>query len=193
MPQQRVSSLSHTTDSNEDWSKVTDLAERRRIQNRIAQRTYRKKLKRRLEDLEEKVRMPDGSSSPINITEEQRTRIQEVTVLPPTQAMNSNHMLTPHDSAAMYSTTTPNHNRHRSCTIGPSTSTSVTHIGGARFPIYQQPTYTGHYPAITKFIEYGNSKYQNTTQDEQAPTNPMFSTFDNGIKKAKIEECGQTA
>ncbi|KAI3554014.1 hypothetical protein CABS02_05733 [Colletotrichum abscissum] len=36
----------------EDWTNTSDLAERRRIQNRIAQRNYRKKLKRRLEDLE---------------------------------------------------------------------------------------------------------------------------------------------
>ncbi|KAH5032194.1 hypothetical protein HBH76_163270 [Parastagonospora nodorum] len=34
------------------WSTFLDMAERRRIQNRIAQRNYRKKLKRRLEDLE---------------------------------------------------------------------------------------------------------------------------------------------
>jgi len=27
---------------NEDWTKISDLAERRRIQNRIAQRNYRK-------------------------------------------------------------------------------------------------------------------------------------------------------
>ncbi|GKU10548.1 unnamed protein product [Fusarium langsethiae] len=36
----------------EDWTRVSNLAERRRIQNRLAQRIYRKKLKNRLEELE---------------------------------------------------------------------------------------------------------------------------------------------
>ncbi|KAK4161552.1 hypothetical protein QBC43DRAFT_95674 [Cladorrhinum sp. PSN259] len=35
------------------FNDVSDLAERRRIQNRIAQRKYRKKLKKRLEQLDE--------------------------------------------------------------------------------------------------------------------------------------------
>jgi hypothetical protein len=33
--------FSGSVNSDEDWTKVTDLTERRRIQNRIAQRTYR--------------------------------------------------------------------------------------------------------------------------------------------------------
>ncbi|KAI9877572.1 MAG: hypothetical protein M1830_003529 [Pleopsidium flavum] len=62
------SAFSASANPNEDWTKISDLAERRRIQNRIAQRNYRKKLKRRLEDLER--RAASTSASPEQSHEE---------------------------------------------------------------------------------------------------------------------------
>ncbi|CAN8098479.1 unnamed protein product [Discula destructiva] len=54
------SAYSASAHPDEDWTKVSDLAERRRIQNRIAQRNYRKKIKERMQFLESKAGGDDG-------------------------------------------------------------------------------------------------------------------------------------
>ncbi|KAF2018657.1 hypothetical protein BU24DRAFT_418179 [Aaosphaeria arxii CBS 175.79] len=95
------SAFSASANPNEDWTKISDLAERRRIQNRIAQRNYRKKLKKRLEDLER--RAASSSASP-----EQKPAELQLPTRSPRQEFPS-----PASSESDYSRRTPElHNQY---------------------------------------------------------------------------------
>ncbi|KAL7273107.1 hypothetical protein RUND412_004066 [Rhizina undulata] len=51
---------------DDDWRQITDLSQRRKIQNRLAQRNYRRKLRQRLEELERQAERAEQASSSAN-------------------------------------------------------------------------------------------------------------------------------
>ncbi|KAF2266980.1 hypothetical protein CC78DRAFT_531074 [Lojkania enalia] len=95
------SAFSASANPNEDWTKISDLAERRRIQNRIAQRNYRKKLKKRLEDLER--RAASSSASP----EQKPAELQQ-----PTRSPRHQEFPSPASSESEFGRRTPELQSH---------------------------------------------------------------------------------
>ncbi|KFY05027.1 hypothetical protein O988_00321 [Pseudogymnoascus sp. VKM F-3808] len=81
------SAFSSSANPDENWKQVSAPAERRRIQNRIAQRNYRKKLKRRLENLER--RASSSSASPPQICTKLKQNARKESSSSPFQASDN--------------------------------------------------------------------------------------------------------
>ncbi|KAI8626612.1 hypothetical protein F5Y19DRAFT_446349 [Xylariaceae sp. FL1651] len=155
--------LSHSACPDEDWAKVKDPAERRRIQNRLSQRTYRKKWRKRLLALEMRAGTSDELSSPADRTKKQKPRSQSAMKIsspkssqnpvqqpPSTQAMNSDPTLMPRSSTAAYPKIEAEIDPYLLGTIFTRTSPPVTTLGdGHSLPIYGPSTYG--WPNVTSY------------------------------------------
>ncbi|KAL1792123.1 hypothetical protein ACET3X_009874 [Alternaria dauci] len=164
------SAFSASANPNEDWTKISDLAERRRIQNRIAQRNYRKKLKKRLEDLER--RAASSSASPE----------QKPAELQPPQRSPRQEFPSPSSSESSY-TTPPAEDRMFSHQYTRQLSTSP--------PPFSVASYSSAYPApdaVAYSMPYSTSPYHTipTTLTPEMPSYtylppPHSSSYSTGL------------
>ncbi|RMX81747.1 hypothetical protein D0869_01662 [Hortaea werneckii] len=149
------SAFSASANPNEDWTKISDLAERRRIQNRIAQRNYRKKLKKRLEDLEkragsssaspeqrhEELARPEAVSERESSISSSRTRptSNHVTRDRTPEVLGQHYML-PTEDRSMFS---QQYTRQMSTSPPPFSYASISSAESVAFGSYSPPNYCG--------------------------------------------------
>jgi len=151
------SAFSASANPNEDWTKISDLAERRRIQNRIAQRNYRKKLKKRLEDLERRAASSSASpeQKPAELQPPQRSPRQE---FPSPSSSESSYTTPPAEDRGMFS-----HQYTRQLSTSP--------------PPFSVASYSSAYPApdaVAYSMPYSTSPYH-TIPTTLTPEMPSYT------------------
>ncbi|KXG50157.1 uncharacterized protein PGRI_061240 [Penicillium griseofulvum] len=143
---------SPNADASEDWTKISNSTERRRVQNRIAQRKYRKRLKRRLEELEKQAatsqkQSPAEHDSPKPPPTNTRTKMRASKLI-----LNPKSHISPSpNQIASYEYHTES-DAHCQTTCGQECT----------FPLVESPPTVFPYPSVSLYAVYWGSAYSNS-------------------------------